>query len=811
MIRQFKLVDLTLNGDLTNTGMDVSLAIYTGFLSSENALENRSLMRKARGKLPAFPELSTVLTQWQDSYSRLGTISRGLVVEEIQIGGQLNNCRNAAEQLKGYFFKWLASPEFRIIETSLRDYCALDDQIQLLIEIPNKYERNILQHLPWHLWSFVNERKYAEIAFQPDTTQSPTVKIDGEIEDVKALAIFGYSRDLNVSKDLELLSTLGKVTELWEPKRSDIDEKLWNQNWNILFFAGHSDSQHQKGRLYLNRHGDYLTIEELSSGLEKSIERGLRLAIFNSCDGLGLAYELERLYFPQMIVMKAPIPDQIAHKFLNYFLQGLKDTDSVYAALRVARKRLKDLERDFPCASWLPVLFHNPATATFKLPQHISKNSANQVNDLPSNLADWARVKKHKRKTHTPQRFRWRQILSAVAVSCLVALCIIGLRSFGVLQTLELKSYDQMMRWRPDHLGVDDRILVITIDERDIGYQRSQGIKGEGSLSDQALLQILQKVEPYKPSVVASDVIHDFEYSPELSAYLEKTDNFMGLCLVQVGDSNLDSIAPPPGLSVEQVGFVNFPNDPDGKVRRQFLEMQSDEICTTTSSLSFAIARHYLKQQHPPLSVKYSNSSDYLRLGNATFQQFSRTAGGYVLPRQDAGGVQVLMNYRPKPPPTISLREFLVLGDVQLKSLVSGRMILIGVDNGKSDQHRTPYDSNNLLTTAGVMVHAQMASHLVSVALGQKLTIQWWSEWVENLWLLCWAIWGTFVILFWQRNFLFQGLIIAGSSIVLWSVCYFHLVRGVWVPFIPAWFALVLSALSFSIYLQIRLRRYSNL
>lgn len=804
MVKQLKLVDLTLNGNLINSGFDVSLTIYDGLFSVDGELEKRSFIKRTRGQLPSNPELSKALEEWRDSYHRLGTLNRGIVVEGVEIGGQFNDCRNAAEQLKSCFFKWLNSLQFKGVETSLRDYCALDDQIQILLEIQNKRDRDQLQHLPWHLWSFVNERKYAEIAFQPDTTQSPAVQVEYQTQDAKVLAIVGYGGGINTNRDLELLTTLESVTVLREPDRSDIDEQLWTQNWDILFFAGHSDSQYETGKLYLNRHGDYLTIEELSSGLEKSIGQGLKLAIFNSCDGLGLAYELERLYFPQIIVMKEPIPDQIAHKFLNYFLKALKNTDSVYIALRVVRRRLRDLEKDFPCASWLPVLFHNPATATFKWPE--DRSLADRTNAL--GVAVEVTVESDRVIQQKLQRFRLRQVLQAVAVSCLVVLCVVGLRSLGILQTLELKSYDQMMRLRPDHLGVDNRVLVITIDQEDIAYQRSQGIESIGSLSDQTLLQILQKVEPYGPSVVASDVIHDFEYSPDLSAYIEKANNFIGICLVKVDDSGLGSIAPPPGLPVEQLGFINFPLDPDAKVRRQFLKMSSDNTCKTEYSLSFAISSYYLKQQNPNLVSDYLDD-EHLRFGNVTFQRLSRDAGGYALPQIDAEGFQVLINYRSKPPPTISLREFLLLEDVQLQSIVHGRIILIGVADGKSDEHRTPYNKSSLSSTAGVVVHAQMTSHLVSTVLGDESTIRWWSSQTENLWVFTWGLWGalsTLLLLLRKRSsfFMLQGLIIICTSILLFSLSYFALSSGVWIPLVPVWFSFFLSALSFSIYLQNR-------
>jgi tetratricopeptide (TPR) repeat protein len=62
-----------------------------------------------------------------------------------------------------------------------------------------------------------------------------------------------------------------------------------------------------------------------------------------------------------MIVMRDMIPDKVAHQFLKYFLQSFSAGNSFYLATREARERLKGLEDRLPCASWLPVIFQNPA------------------------------------------------------------------------------------------------------------------------------------------------------------------------------------------------------------------------------------------------------------------------------------------------------------------------------------------------------------------------------------------------------------------------------------------------------------------
>jgi hypothetical protein len=112
-----------------------------------------------------------------------------------------------------------------------------------------------------------------------------------------------------------------------EPQPEKLNDQLWEKGWDILFFAGHSSSQ-KKGQLQLNQ-TDSLTLEQLRYALKKAIAQGLKLAIFNSCDGLGLAHDLADLHIPQVIVMREPVPDRVAQEFLRHFLARFQG-DSLY-------------------------------------------------------------------------------------------------------------------------------------------------------------------------------------------------------------------------------------------------------------------------------------------------------------------------------------------------------------------------------------------------------------------------------------------------------------------------------------------------
>lgn len=352
-----KRVVLKLDGELEQFGFQVSLEI---------APEGDRPLIETIGALPPNPELITLLTAWQKAYCNQENPSR-IIPQEIVYRGSVNwleECRQTAFRLREQLNYWLASPTFRPIDQRLRERLSLSEPIRILIRTQ---DRN-LRRLPWHLWDFMEHYTRAEVALSapsyerieaPPTNPSGTVRI---------LAILGHRRGIDIETDRTLLENLptAEVAFLVEPRRQELNQRLWEQSWDILFFAGHSQSEEQKGRLFINPQ-ESLTLEELSYGLRRAISPGeqttnfrrLQLAIFNSCDGLGLAQELANLHLPQLIVMRHPVPDPVAQEFLKHFLVAFSGGESLYLATRQARERLQGLEGEFPCASWLPVICQN--------------------------------------------------------------------------------------------------------------------------------------------------------------------------------------------------------------------------------------------------------------------------------------------------------------------------------------------------------------------------------------------------------------------------------------------------------------------
>lgn len=353
-----KLVVLNLDGDWESQGFRATLSI---------AAEGDRPLIETRGKLPAAPELHAVLNQWQDEYRSLKRFSRiktGKARRDVSPEKLLKRCRSSAGKLGDRLGNWLDSPEFVEIDRRLREELDRTESIRVLISTSDRQ----LQQLPWHLWNICDRYPRAEVAISPPKferienllSQKCTTDPWERKSKVRILAILGDSEGIDVQADRQLLSELpdAEIQLMIEPRRQEINDELWAQPWDIIFFAGHGQTAGQTGRIYINQ-SESLTIDDLWYALKKAVARGLQLAIFNSCQGLGLTRKLDDLQIPQMIIMRELVPDRVAHDFLKYFLRAFAGGQPLYLAVRAAREQLQGLEDDFPCATWLPVIYQN--------------------------------------------------------------------------------------------------------------------------------------------------------------------------------------------------------------------------------------------------------------------------------------------------------------------------------------------------------------------------------------------------------------------------------------------------------------------
>ena len=326
-----KLVLLKLGEGSFEQGFPVTLQI--GNDGSRPSLE-------ITGKLPKALEIPRYYSRWATAYRRLGAGYR-LEAKAAQVTNvsKIENCRNAAALLCDATNAWLHSESFRSIRDKFLEQLIPSDEVRVIVQTDDIQ----LRRLPWHLWDLCARYPKAEIALcalqheRVEQLSSPTAK-------VRILAILGNSAGINTQADRLLLEQLpgSEISFLVEPQLKELNDQLWRQGWDILFFAGHSASgaNGETGRIYINQ-TDSLTIEQLKYALKKAVERGLKIAIFNSCDGLGLARDLADLQITQIIVMREPVPDPVAQEFLKSFLEAFSRGEPFYLAVREARERLQ--------------------------------------------------------------------------------------------------------------------------------------------------------------------------------------------------------------------------------------------------------------------------------------------------------------------------------------------------------------------------------------------------------------------------------------------------------------------------------------
>ncbi len=331
-----------------------------GFPVSLGIGEDGPTFHKEKVTLPPAPDIPRFYQDWQEKYRDLGENLRQIDVPSAQVTrvSIIENENEARRRFEKYLREWFSQLAWEKLQVRIEGRTLPNESVRVIIDTNNIY----LKKLPWHLWHLFHNRPNAEFALSAEYAP-PTESLK---RPVKILAIFGGSQGLDLTLDRELITNLrnrgAKVTWLEQPQKQELNESLWNQDWDILFFAGHSSSGEEctTGQIQIND-SESISLSRLKNALRTAVRKGLKLAIFNSCDGLGLADELRGIGVPQMIVMREPVPDEVARQFLKYFLEDFSTGNSLYSAVRNARQRLEWMEDNFPCASWLPVICQNPA------------------------------------------------------------------------------------------------------------------------------------------------------------------------------------------------------------------------------------------------------------------------------------------------------------------------------------------------------------------------------------------------------------------------------------------------------------------
>lgn len=376
--------------------------------------------------------------------------------------------------------------------------------------------------------------------------------------------------------------------------------------------------------------------------------------------------------------------------------------------------------------------------------------------------------------------------LLAVA-SVTVAAGVVLARQVGVLQPLELAAFDWLTRQRPDN-GPDPRLLVVEITEADIRGQK------RWPLSDRVLAQVLTKLVQFQPRAIGLDLYRDIPQEPGHAQLQAKLKNANIIAIANMGSGENNVVLPPAGVPPERIGFNDVLLDGDGVIRRNLL-FASTNLGSGTKvlySFSLRLAIAYLKNSGIPPKNSRTNP-DLISWGKARLLPLASNSGGYA--KLDAAGYQLLLNYRTRGPiaRTVTLTE--VLSGKLDPRLVKDKIVLVGTTAPSlKDLYATPYSvfggANSKMP--GVMIHAQMLSHLLDAVKGDRPLLWYWSERAEALWIWVWAIVGGLLVLSIRSPYQLAAAAVVAIAVLL-GVGGSAFAFGGWVPVVPPVLAFVAS------------------
>lgn len=394
-------------------------------------------------------------------------------------------------------------------------------------------------------------------------------------------------------------------------------------------------------------------------------------------------------------------------------------------------------------------------------------------------------------------------LVKMLCISMAIAIAIMGIRSLGWLQTFEISAFDRLMRSRPIE-KTDSRFLIVTIDEEDIQYQNQQEMPSRGSLSDEALLLLLKKLDQFQARTIGIDIYRDFPVNPkysELKTYLHSSQNLFVPCKVPAPeDGDSDGVAPPPEVPKSRIGFSDFVADNHEIIRRHLINLTPSVVSACAPELAFSlqIALHYLEQQ----GIKPIVTADgQLKIGEVLLKPLDNHTSGYQ--NIDASGYQILLNYRSLASVS-DIAQQIALKDIldnsftsNLTQLFDDRIVLIGVTAPSStDSWKIPFSrgiSIEQQKVPGVFIQAHAISQIVSAVLDKRSLIWWWSDWLEFIWIWGWSGLGMVLVVAIRRP-LKLGLTITVALFFLFAICFGIFIQAGWIPMIPSALALIITA-----------------
>jgi adenylate cyclase len=369
-------------------------------------------------------------------------------------------------------------------------------------------------------------------------------------------------------------------------------------------------------------------------------------------------------------------------------------------------------------------------------------------------------------------------LFAGITIGAVVLIAVLALRATGLLQGLELLTYDHYLRFSVQPSAPNSRILILEITEDDIREQ------GHWPLSDRTLTSALRALVDNGARAVGLDIYRDLPVPPgdqQLVALLQSQPRIVAV--EKFADEHSEGIPGPSVLEgTERIGFNDIIVDQDGAVRRGllFLDNGEDEVAF---SFALRLALLYLADEGVyPLADPAK--PDWLRLGPTTLPPFDGNDGGYS--GEDDAGYQFLLDFSDG----MGGFESIALGTLLRGQVDPGRIrdriVLVGVTaESLPDFHHVALSGggDSEIGIPGVELHAHAVSQLVRHGLGESRHLRVLPDWQEALLVLLFAVLGCTLGIRLRGVFVSVLSALCGLAMV-WLLGALSFRAGCWIPIV---------------------------
>ena len=264
-------------------------------------------------KYEMHPNLNKSFTKWRSDYPEVEQVQSPINPDKTGFrikpkGVIVSSPPNTTQDVKLFLNEWLnaGDSDWQKIRDNLisigSQFKLAEEETRVLLDCQDIK----LGCFPWQEWQlFEDHLSQVEIALRVRGRPEDKIIPAQPCSKVIILLVVGRSDNINTNADLNVIQELeekgAEVICLMQPSIRELCHALWDkQGYHIFIFTGHSgsDQDGQIGWIELNNQ-DSLSIEDFKNSLKASIDKGLQLAIFNYCDGLGLANQLGKLNLPR--------------------------------------------------------------------------------------------------------------------------------------------------------------------------------------------------------------------------------------------------------------------------------------------------------------------------------------------------------------------------------------------------------------------------------------------------------------------------------------------------------------------------------